>query len=567
MSYTVQKVMNISLRSITFVLVLVLLVFTANSLSPQQAEGRDAGLQEMIKLRIVSMEKAGRVVCSGEFLCGSAVLPEFYKQRDYQAAWTVNGTPHKDTDSLLRNIRAAWKDGFTPEAFHLQRIETLIKKIRGWTTITEPATLVDFDLLMTDSCLLYASTLWSGLVNPETIKAEWFIKSRDIDWPDFLNTALINHTLPASFAGLRPDHAAYRGLKDSLVPLANIADEGGWDVISVSSKLEKGDRGDIITQLYRRLLATEDADDRETSLQDVFDDELEKAVKRFQARHGLETDGVVGKNTLAALNIPVRDRIRQIEANLERWRWLPHSFGSRYIIVNIAGFELDVVENGASVLHMPVVVGKEFTKTPVFDGIMTYLDINPYWNVPHTIAVNEILPNVKKDPLYLEKQEYEVLSGWTGTPVIVPPDSIDWTALNSRNFPYRIRQKPGEKNALGRIKFMFPNSYAIYLHDTPAKSLFERASRSFSHGCIRVSGPVELAEYLLQNNALWSRDSILKAIAGGENLTVNLPQPIPVFLIYITAWADKDGMLHFRDDIYGRDKPLMQALDSLPSIK
>ncbi|MCJ7681596.1 MAG: L,D-transpeptidase family protein, partial [Candidatus Aminicenantes bacterium] len=395
----------------------------------------------------------------------------------------------------------------------------------------------------------------------------WFIINRDIDWAEFLNTALKGHTLTESIARLQPGHSDYRGLKDSLIPFANIADEGGWETITASSKLEKGDSGDTITLLYQRLLVTGDTEYREASLQDVFDDELEKAVKLFQHRHGLETDGVVGRDTLSALNKPVEERIKQIEANLERWRWLPHTFGSRYILVNIAGFELDVFENGASVLHMPVVVGREFTKTPVFSGTMTYLDINPYWNVPHTIAVNEILPKVKKDPSYLEKEEYQVLSGWTNSPDIVPPDSIDWAALNSGRFPYRIRQKPGEKNALGRIKFMFPNPYAIYLHDTPAKGLFQRAARSFSHGCIRVSGPVELAEYLLQNDPLWSRDKILRAIDSGVTRTINLPESIPVYLIYITAWVDKEGVLHFRDDIYNRDKPLIQALDSLPSIK
>ncbi|HZC01403.1 MAG TPA: L,D-transpeptidase family protein, partial [Gammaproteobacteria bacterium] len=284
-------------------------------------------------------------------------------------------------------------------------------------------------------------------------------------------------------------------------------------------------------------------------------------------RHGLAADGVVGASTLAALNVPVGARIRQIELNMERWRWLPQDLGERYILVNIANFALDVVENGQSVLTMRVVAGKPTRRTPFFSAQMTYVVLSPHWYVPPTIAIQDKLPLIRRDPKYMARQNLKIFSDGPGGATRVDPRAIDWSSVSARNFPYRLRQDPGPRNALGRVKFMFPNSYHVYLHDTPSRELFARAERAFSSGCIRLEKPIELAEYLLRDDPRWSRQSILSSIDRGREQVVHLPAPIPVHLFYWTTWMSDEGVVHFRKDIYERDHVLDGALQkAVPSI-
>ena len=292
----------------------------------------------------------------------------------------------------------------------------------------------------------------------------------------------------------------------------------------------------------------------------MFDEPLDAAVKRFQHRHGLAADGVVGKQTRQALNVPVAQRIEQLMINMERWRWIPHDLGPRYIVVNIADFSLTMVDEGRVRGTMRVVVGRNYRKTPVFSGTMTYLEFNPFWNVPRRLAVEDILPRVRKDPAYLEREGIRIFSGWSEDAVMLSPSEVDWASLNQNYFPIRLQQAPGPKNALGRIKFMFPNPHAVYLHDTPARGLFNRVTRDFSSGCIRVEDPATLAEFVLDGTAGWDRKTITERLGDGEHRIVRLQRPIPVHLLYWTAWADTDGTVFFREDIYGRDAPLMRAL-------
>jgi len=286
---------------------------------------------------------------------------------------------------------------------------------------------------------------------------------------------------------------------------------------------------------------------------------LRQAVLRFQKRHGLETDGVIGARTLAALNVSPEKRLRQVALNLERLRWSFRNPGDRYIVVNIADFSLDVVENGSSVLAMNVIVGKPFQHTPVFSQKLRSLVLNPSWGIPRGIAVEEIVPKVRKDPGYLAKQRIKVLRNGRsveGTELW----AIDWSRLTINNFPYELRQEPGPKNPLGRIKFVFPNQFDVYLHDSPHKGLFRQNVRAFSHGCIRIEKPVELAHYLLGADPAWSREAIAAAIKSDKEQKITLPQPLVVYLIYLTAWVDDNGTLQFRDDIYGRDVTIDESL-------
>jgi murein L,D-transpeptidase YcbB/YkuD len=285
----------------------------------------------------------------------------------------------------------------------------------------------------------------------------------------------------------------------------------------------------------------------------LFDESLEHAVQIAQQRHGLLVDGVVGPQTRVALNVSVQERIRQLALNMERWRQNFRERGERYVLVNIPGYSLDVVNKGQSEIRMRVVVGKPSWRTPSFQSTITQVVVNPYWSVPSGITKKEILPQVRKNPMYLRDQNMEVLDGWGATARTVDPTQIDWDHLTSSRFPYRFRQRPGPQNALGRVKFNFPNIHNVYLHDTPAHRLFAKPKRAFSHGCIRVENPLELALYLLQDNPTWTLEHLQKTIQGGTQRYVNLPTPIDVHIVYQTAWVDDNDIIQFRHDIYSYD--------------
>ncbi len=288
---------------------------------------------------------------------------------------------------------------------------------------------------------------------------------------------------------------------------------------------------------------------------DIYQGALVDAVKEFQSYHGLDIDGVIGADTLAEMNVPIEQRLIQMELNMERRRWMPNDLGETYVFVNLADQVLKVVKKDKTWLATKVVVGKPYHATPVFTGEMTYVEINPYWNVPYSIATKEYLPKLRKNPGALSSQNIRLFEGGTE----ISPSQIAWSSYSPSNFPFKLRQDPGSKNALGRIKFMFPNKFNIYIHDTPAKALFDRAQRSFSHGCIRVSEPFTLGDTLLADQGY--DKARLEAIRdSGERTVVKLQKPIPVHITYLTAWMNKDGSTHFRKDIYDRDAILLKAL-------
>ena len=281
-----------------------------------------------------------------------------------------------------------------------------------------------------------------------------------------------------------------------------------------------------------------------------YDEPIEAAVRRFQKRHGLVVDGIVGPRTVAALNVTPRQRMQHIVATIERWQQLPEDLGTRYVHVNIPEFRLRAFDDGREALSMAVVVGEPHTPTPEMRDAISYLEFSPYWNVPSSITQGELLPRLAKEPTYLEEADFEVVDGWDEPASIVDPSTIDWaTAID--DFPYRLRQRPGGQNALGLVKFMFPNDHHVYLHDTPADHRFEANHRAFSHGCVRVEDPVALAELLLRDEGRWTRDVIRESMARGQRQVVPLDSEVPVYLTYFTAWVDDEGQVHFRDDLYG----------------
>jgi murein L,D-transpeptidase YcbB/YkuD len=419
--------------------------------------------------------------------------------------------------------------------------------------------LMNFEILLTDAFLIYGNHLLSGRVNPETIDPEWLTARPEADMAAILTEALTSGEIQRTLKNLLPDLPCYEKLREEMAFYKSISLKGGWPIVPSGQTMKKGDRGLNVAALSARLITSGDLKERSLAARSVFDDTLEMAVKKFQDRHGIRVDGEIGVGTLAALNIPASYYFHRIAVNMERWRWLPRDLGERYILVNIAAFTLDVVEKGRTVLSMPVVVGKDYRRTPVFSAKMTYLVLNPYWYVPSTIATEDILPEVKTNPNYLKTRNIVVLRRWDD-PNPIDPFTVDWSSITKDNLPYLFRQASGNLNALGRIKFMLPNQYDIYLHDTPHRSYFNLLQRAYSSGCIRLARPIDLAVYVLEGNPKWTREAIVAALDSVENYTIKLPEPIPVHLFYCTAYVHEDGNIHFREDIYNRDVLVENAL-------
>lgn len=481
-------------------------------------------------------------------------LRRIYPARDFRPFWITDAGLSEHGEAFVRWLETGpAAQGLRAESYHLDAIETLETERVG--------ALIDLELALSDAFLIVGSHMLAGRLNPETLDAEWVANRRHRDLGPVIERVGPDQNAGAVLEELLPTDDAYRALVDRLAELRRIRDAGGWPAVDPGPTLRPGDSGPRVTQISERLKLAGDLDGES---RDSFDGELAAAVRRFQARHGLGADALVGRGTLAALNVPIQDRINQIIVNLERWRWLPESLGERYVLVNIAGFSLDVIEHGESTLSMRVVVGRPYRRTPVFSDNIRYLVLNPSWEVPSTIAGQDKLPLIRQNPGYIEEQGYQLLQGWGADERTIDPATVDWSAVSARSFPYRLRQGPGPKNALGQVKFMFPNKFSVYLHDTPARELFGENARAFSSGCIRLQAPLDLAELLLRDKPDWSRAAIERAIAQGREQTVALPRPMPVHLLYWTAWIDVDGTLQFRDDIYDRDVPVLRELREDP---
>lgn len=420
------------------------------------------------------------------------------------------------------------------------------------------ATAQQLDRAMTRVLLGYLTDLQAGRVAPHRADPALFLSRRAVDGPGLLNVVADSPGPARTIAGLAPGNPIYRRLRRLLSEYRALADAGGWAGVPAGGSLKPGMADPRIAAVRLRLAATGEYTPP-AAASDLYDGALEVAVRAFQRRHGLDADGVLGRRTVAALDIPVADRIRQIELNMERFRWMPDDLGDDHVFVNMAGFVLDYVMEGTTRLSMRVVVGRRFRETPVFSDTIRYLELNPNWTVPRKIAVEDLLPKIRRDPSYLAAGGYQVLAatavGWHP----LDPASIDWWSVGAGRFPYRLRQLPGTSNALGQVKFMFPNRFDVYLHDTPAREAFRRSVRTLSSGCIRLEKPLTLAEALLRRDGQDPR-MIAPILDSGRTTRVNLATPVPVHLTYLTAWIGEGGTVEFRDDVYGRDALLAKAL-------
>jgi murein L,D-transpeptidase YcbB/YkuD len=549
--------------------VIALLIVLGHSASAQPP---GSAVQELLRSLIESGGIPLKLVVSAEPIYAVDALPEFYERRGFQPAWSEDQGPLPQAYALIRAIHAVEREGLRPSDYHLAEIETILNEIRHNQEIgapLDPQRIVDLDLLMTDAFLICGTHLVAGKVNPQSILAQWFTERHKADMLQILEEAIGSNQVEQALDALPPAHPHYVLLRQALARYREIARSGGWPRLAPGKTMHKGDRDDRILLLRRRLAIEGFLPADVKTAASEMDDDLTRALRRFQQLNGLDPDGVLGLQSLAALNRSVDERIDEIVVNLERWRWLPRNLGSRYILVNIASYRLEVKESDRLIMDMRVVVGRSYHQTPVFSDKVTYMVLNPSWTVPDMIARQEILPKVKKDPNYLADQKIRVFEGWGAGTKEIDPSQVDWARLSATDLPYRFRQDPGPQNALGRIKFMFPNPYDVYLHDTPAKELFGKTRRDFSHGCIRVEKPLDLAAYLMQNHAIWSREALTAALSDPKAVerTVQLPEPVPIHILYWTVWTDSDGDLNFSPDIYERDEPLHRALLEAPPKK
>jgi murein L,D-transpeptidase YcbB/YkuD len=517
-------------------------------------------IAEAIRARLEDAGVPALLEVEGDSLYATTALPSFYERREYRPAWWDSAGLRPYVQELVQAIHGAGREGLRPSDYHLDGILELQDQTRAGPD-PDPRVAADLDLLLTDAFLIYGSHLLSGRVNPETFDSEWRANRRGADMAAVLEHALGDSGVAVALRDLLPPQEGYRRLRDALKRYRAITRDGGWDSLAAGPVSRLGSRDARLELLRRRLTIVGDLDSAATTDPDVFDKSLEAALRRFQGRHGLEPSGALDAATLTALNVPVTVRVRELELNLERWRWLPQDLGYRHVLVNIAASDLRVEDNGHTVLAMRVIVGQPYRRTPVFSDTMRYIVLSPYWNVPHNIAVRDKLPMIKRDPGYLGKQGMKVFDGWGADATEVDPASVDWKRVTPATFHYHLRQDPGPLNALGMVKFMFPNKYNVYLHDTPSRELFARADRNFSSGCIRLERPLDLAAYVLGSEG-WTQAQIVRVVQHGMERTVPLSNPLPVHLLFWTAWADEDGTVQFRRDPYLRDQRLETALDA-----
>lgn len=480
-------------------------------------------------------------------------LSVYYVEKGGEPLWIGTGR----MPAFLAVLKSAQDHGLNPEDYQIGYLQKLLDA----AAVTDAKSQSVVELMFSAYFLKFAADLKQGRLLPGKVDPGLYWQTKDVDLAAALE-GLGRSPQPQAFVdSWQPQIPEYLVLRQALATYRELASKGGWPQVPNGDAIKPGEESDRVPALRARLAATDGAAPAAPGANEkLYDPALEEAVKRFQQRHGLEPDGVIGTRTVLQMNIPVEDRVRQIVANMERWRWMPEDLGQHYIIVNIAGFELRRVR-GKVEEQMRVVVGKPYHRTPVFSEKMTYVELNPYWNVPPSIAIKEELPKLKSNPGAAASRGFEVVSGDR----VIDPRSVDWSRYSRTNFPFQLRQRPGSGNALGRVKFMFPNRFNVYLHDTPARTLFAKAERAFSHGCIRLARPLDLAEQVLAGEPGWDRKKIDAVVASQERTVVTLSQPIPVHITYATAWLGTSGSVHFAADIYDRDEALRRALFGMPT--
>lgn len=491
-------------------------------------------------------------------------LEDFYDSYGYSLPWVRGMEPTPQAQQLIALFLQAEQKGLSPDDYDGPRWSARLAKLKPGSTQPSEADAEQFDVALTVCVMRYISDLHIGKVNPQHFDFGLDVATKKYDLPDFLKGKVVDASDVAGvLAQVEPPYPGYQRTLEALHRYSELAKQAdGAPLPAVKKTIAPGDSYAGVPQLARMLKLVGDlpADADVPADGTVYQGALVDAVKSFQRRHGREPDGRLGATTVADLNIPLSTRVHQMQLALERWRWLPIDIHAAPIVVNIPEFRLRAYdENFKIVLSMNVVVGKAYDhNTPVFGDAMQYVVFRPYWNVPYSIARAEFFPRMAKDPDYLEKKGFEVVDSRQKVVASGVVSSEIFEQLRAGKL--FVRQKPGPKNSLGLVKFIFPNSYSVYMHDTPEQKFFSKSRRDVSHGCIRLERPADLAVYVLRDNPGWNMERIRAAMQSGDNRQVNLTTPIPVLIVYGTVVVRDDGLVHFYDDIYGHDVTLDKVL-------
>jgi murein L,D-transpeptidase YcbB/YkuD len=487
--------------------------------------------------------------------CGTAWLDRqqlvsYYAVAEAPPLWVSARGAGARAQLLRTALQNAGQEGLTSTHYRIDDIKTY------WSATT-PAAQACLDLLLTAGFDRYSRDVRRGLVDPQQADPSWQLQPPPFDPVAMLQAAGSDSDLAKLFATLPPAHTAYARLRTALARYRRLAEQGGWPPLPPGPTLELGVEHEQVALLRARLRSERDLPLLTLSFGTRFDAPLAVAVENYQRRHGLTTDGIVGRRTRAALNVSVVERAAQLRRAMERLRWLPRDLGNQYILVNTAGFELAMVEDDKTVLRMRTINGTPEQATPSFTATLQTLVINPYWNVPERIARERLWPRAQVSPDYLSARGFRVFDTRNGKWLELDPTRLDWTQINGNGSGVRLRQEPGPANLMGRLSFVLPNPFDVFLHDTPDRALFERDTRTFSEGCVRIENAMALALRTLRRTPEWSEVRIQEEIDALHHRNLRIPEPIPVYILYLPSWVDDYGRVQFRDDVYGRESVLV----------
>ncbi|PZX55630.1 L,D-transpeptidase family protein [Algoriphagus chordae] len=492
-------------------------------------------------------------------------IQSFYADRDFLEIWLFNGKVSNAGEELLEQIENSKYDGLLPEDYNLDEIYALStdpeKKNKKFKNLSSDEK-VGLELLLTDAFFNLAHDLEKGKVNPSSLDPNWKFeeKESEVNYTALLQGIAKGSSVEKTFASLYPSSDLYAQGREAIEELYEIQENGTltWDFAQVDGAIKVGEKHAAIPALRKRLIFWDVLKPYEMEEPTLFDSTMFAGLQKYQESNGMNPDGVIGSLVAESLNNSPQNLIDIASINMERLRWMPKmDWDQEMVLVNIANYQLDYMNKSDTAFTAKVIVGKEYNESPTFTAPMSYIVFSPYWNIPESITNDEIIPSVQKNPDYLSQKNMEVVDG---NGEVVKTSKVNL----SKKEGYRVRQKPGGDNSLGLVKFMFPNEYNIYIHDTPARSLFNRETRALSHGCIRIQNPDQFAKILLDDKS-WDDEKIQEAMNQENEKVVELDRKIPVVLVYMTFWADKDGKANFRSDVYQRDQALLKALRSKKS--
>jgi L,D-transpeptidase YcbB len=527
--------------------IIIYIVLFVNVASHAIADNENLNKQQVdyISAQIKGNKKS--VMCTVKLTCGSSQITKFYADHNYNPVWIAKGQLTKAGASLVFKIRNSFLEGLNPRSYHVTEINTMITKLKNADINKSAKLLADLDVTLSDGFFLMVDHLSNGIVKADKVSRYLDLPKKNINFYDVADKAVKVSDVSEVLDTLSPANPMYASLKEKLFEYYKIATSGGF--VPISSADKSGSKDETVKLIKQRLYTTGELAKIKNPTE--YDKELEIAIMKFQHNNQLESDGMIGIQTLKALNTPVEMLIQKIALNMDRLRILPGQMASRHVIINIPDYSLEAFKDGKVNLVMPVVVGKAKSPSCILNSQITHLDFNPYWNVPNGIASNEIIPELRKNPGFLKENNMRVFKKDMKE---VNPDEIDWSKVTAKGSVYRFRQDPGDLNALGKVKFAFPNKCVMYLHDSLAREVFEEQKRDLGHGCIRLGLPLNFAHYLLADNKGWDAQQIMETINESELKKVRLAKAVDLYILYQTVFVNTDGVLQFRNDIYNLDK-------------